>query len=214
MADPSAVIEDNAVDAESVTSQGDGIGGPQFATEEAVDPVTAAEDGEGGGLPQLDIGTYPSQIFWLLVMFAALYVAFSKSILPAISGVVEGRENLIKGNLNEAERLRQEALSVRDAYESNLEAAKVRATQAVQDVELGAKKQAAEQLESFRRRAAEESGAAETRVIAAKERAMGDMASVAAEVASLAAEKITGINMDVQKAKAIVDSITGKAEAA
>jgi hypothetical protein len=43
---------------------------------------------------------------------------------------------------------------------------------------------------------------------------MGEMTAVAAEVASLAAEKITGVSADVQKAKAIVDSIAGKAKAA
>src|SRR4051812_35137498 len=44
-------------------------GGPGVAgVEQGVD---AAE--HGGGLPQLDAKTYPSQIFWLIIAFLTLY---------------------------------------------------------------------------------------------------------------------------------------------
>src|SRR5688572_18942438 len=70
---------------ESATSTQDPAG-PAAATNEADAPHEAAEDHGGGGLPQLRLDTYPSQIFWLLVTFAALYVAFSKMVLPNIGG--------------------------------------------------------------------------------------------------------------------------------
>lgn len=173
-----------------------------------------AEHGGGGGLPQLNIGTYPSQVFWLLVMFAVLYTAFSKSLLPAIGAVVQGRENHIKGNLDAAQALRDQAQAIQAAYEKNIDAAKAGAVSAVQDVENAAKKKAGDQLESFRKKSESEIQSAEERVLLVKDKAMGDMSHVAAEVASIAAEKITGINTDVQKAKAIVNSIAEKAKAA
>lgn len=170
--------------------------------------------GEKGGLPQLNIATYPSQIFWLAVMFVVLYTAFSKGVLPTIASVVDGRDALIKSNLASAQDLKNEAEAIREAYEKNLETARAQAVAAVQDVEAAAKKRAGEQTESFRRRTEAEIAGAEDRVGAAKQKAMGDMTHVAAEVASLAAEKITGIGTDVQNARAIVDSIAGKAKAA
>jgi len=186
---------------------------PAAGAEEGADNHAAAEQGEGG-LPQLNIATYPSQIFWLLVMFTVLYVAFSKSVLPAIGAVVHGRENLIKGNLDEAQRLKEQAENIQIAYEKNLDAAKAQAVQAVQDVEAASKKKATDQVDAFRRKSEGEIKSAETRVLAVKDKAMGEMTHVAAEVASIAAEKITGISGDLQKAKAIVDSIAGKAKAA
>jgi F-type H+-transporting ATPase subunit b len=188
--------------------------GPAAATPDADAPHEAAADHGEGGLPQLNIATYPSQIFWLLVMFAVLYTAFSKAILPTIGAVVHGREDMIKGNLDAAQRLRDEAQAIQAAYEKNLEAAKAQAVQAVQDVEAAAKKKAADQVESFRIRADGEMKSAESRVLGARDKAMGEMSHVAAEVASIAAEKITGIGTDMQKARAIVDSIAGKAKAA
>jgi F-type H+-transporting ATPase subunit b len=188
--------------------------GPAAATDEAAAPHEAAAEHGEGGLPQLNIATYPGQIFWLLVMFTVLYLAFSKSVLPAIGAVVHGRENLIKGNLDEAQRLKDQAQAIQTAYEKSLETAKFNAIQAVQNVELAAKKKASDQIDAFRRKSEGEIKSAEDRVLIVKDKAMGDMSHVAAEVASIAAEKITGVGGDLQKAKAIVDSIASKAKAA
>lgn len=188
--------------------------GPGFDTAEAENPVEAAEDHGGGGLPQLNVATYPSQIFWLLLMFAVLYTVFAKSTLPSIASVVEGRDNLIKGNLDAAEQLRKEAETTREAYEKMLEQARAQAVMAVQDVEAAAKKKAADQSDAFRARSEKEINAAEQRVENARDRAMNDMTAVAADVASVAAEKITGTTTDRQKAQAIVETIAGKAKAA
>jgi F-type H+-transporting ATPase subunit b len=183
--------------------------------ENAPESAHAAEAGhDKGGLPQLNIATYPSQVFWLLVMFAVLYMTFSKSILPTIGGVVDAREAMIKSNLDGAQSLKEQVVSIQAAYEKHLEIAKSNASKAVTDVELSAKKKAADQVDMFRKKADEEILAAETRVLSAKSKAMGDMTSVAAEVASVAAEKITGINTDRQNAQAIVENIASKAKAA
>ena len=188
--------------------------GPAAATPEAQDPVHAAETHGEGGLPQLNIATYPSQIFWLLVMFAVLYLAFSKSVLPKIGGVVNARDSLIKGNLDAAQSMRDQAEAIRTAYEQNLDRARADAIKAVQDVELAAKKKAADQVETFRKRAETDIKSAEDRVLAARDSAMGQMKGVAAEVASIAAEKITGVAADRTHANEIVESLAGKARAA
>lgn len=178
---------------------------------EAQDPHAEKKE---GGLPQLNIATYPSQIFWLLVMFSVLYVAFSKSILPSIGSVVEARDLMIKGNIDEAEVLKNKAQNIQSEYEKSLDKAKADAAKAVHDVELAAKKKLADQIDAFRKRAEGDVAVAENNVLAAKTKAMGDMTSVVTEVASLAAEKITGTSTDRQNAQNIVESIAGKAKAA
>lgn len=207
--------------ADSKASANEAVYGGQEAlspvlTEDVAHPETHAkeEHGEGGGLPQLNIATYPSQVFWLLVTFAVLYVSFSKSILPTIGSVVNARESLIKGDLEDAQSLKDQAAAIQQAYEKNLELAKAQASKAVMDVEMAAKKKAAEQIDAFRKNAEADVEAAEARVMGAKAKAIGQMTSVAAEVASIAAEKITGINTDRQNAHAIVENIASKAKAA
>lgn len=175
-----------------------------------------AEGGEHskGGLPQLDFATYAPQIFWMAIIFFILYMVMSKKALPDIGNIVEGRRDLIDTNLKSAESFRAEAETIRASYEKNIESARASALKAVQDVELAAKKKAAEQSDAFRKKADESIKGAEERVLVQKDKAMGEMKNVAAEVASVAAEKITGVGTDMQNAKAIVDSIAGKAKAA
>ncbi|HEU4838003.1 MAG TPA: hypothetical protein VFS88_01165 [Micavibrio sp.] len=211
-ADPKAAAEDMPVAAheeETTSSENDAI-----EAGDAEHHAAPAEEHAQGGLPQLNVGTYPSQIFWIMVTFVILYTAFSKSVLPAIGSVVHGRENMIKGNLDAAQNLRDQAQDIQAAYEKSLDNAKAKAIQAVQDVENAAKKKANDHIDAFRKRSEGEIKSAEDRVLVVKGKAMGEMSHVAAEVASFAAEKITGVNTDVQKAKAIVDTIANKAKAA
>lgn len=183
---------------------------------QAGDEVTSHKDTheEKGGLPQLNIATYPSQIFWLLVMFAVLYTTFSKNILPTIGNVVNARDNMIKANLDEAHSLKEKAIATQSFYEKSLEMARANASKAVLDVENAAKKRASDQIDMFRKKAEGEITVAETRIEAAKNNAIGGMTQVAAEVAGYAAEKITGIGTDPQDAHAIVEGLTCKAKAA
>lgn len=167
-----------------------------------------------GGLPQFDPTWFPSQLFWLAAAFFIMYLFFSKKTLPEISSVIENRRNHIRSDLDMAEKLTADAEAVQTAYENGLQSARDQAHQSVMDVETTMKERGASEYEAFRKRSESEIQAAERRIDAAKNAAMDDMNTIAAEVAAEAVKKIIGTNMDVQKAKAIVESLTGKAKAA
>src|SRR3954466_9819944 len=80
-----------------------------------------------GGLPQMNIETFPGQLFWLLITFGFLLVFLSKSALPRIGGAIETRRQKIVGDLETAEQLRNESAAALQAYESSLAAARNRA---------------------------------------------------------------------------------------
>ncbi len=167
-----------------------------------------------GGLPQFDPTWFPSQIFWLAVAFFVLYLFFSKKTLPEISSVIENRRNHIRSDLDMAEKLTADAEAVQAAYENGLQSARDQAHQAVENVETAMKEKGAAEYEAFRKRSEDEILAAEKRIDAAKHAAMDQMNTIAAQVAAEAVKKIIGANMDVQKAKSIVESLSGKAKAA
>lgn len=56
-------------------------------------------------MPQLDISTYSSQIFWLVVCFATLYFFASNIILPRIRDIQDTRKNAIDSDLSSAKTL-------------------------------------------------------------------------------------------------------------
>lgn len=173
-----------------------------------------AEHASSGGLPQFDPTWFASQVFWLAVAFLFLYIFFAKKTLPEISSVIENRKNHIQADLESAETLTAEAEAVQALYEQGLETARADAGSLTADVEQEMKNKANDRAESFRKRSEQEIKAAEERIAAAQAKAMEDMNTIAAEVASEAVEKITGISTDVQQAKMVVQNLLGKARAA
>lgn len=172
------------------------------------------EQAGGGGLPQFDPTWFASQAFWLLVFFAFLYVFFARKTLPEIGGIIGDRQAKIKSDLDQAEQLSKSAESIRQTYETGLDQARAKAAKVVADVETSMSKKLASQSEQFRARAEKQTRDAEAMISAAKQKALGDMSGIAAEVASEAVKKIIGVGTDVNQAKAIVQSLSDKAKAA
>ena len=68
-------------------------------------------------MPQLEITTYPSQIFWLVVSFLILYLIMSRIIIPRISSVIKNRESEIKNNIHIAEQMYKDTEIINNEYE-------------------------------------------------------------------------------------------------
>src|SRR3954452_18999661 len=58
------------------------------------------------GMPQLNAGTYPSQIFWLVIGFATLYYLMRRKALPRVTEILEARQDPVAGGLRPAGPLR------------------------------------------------------------------------------------------------------------
>ncbi len=173
-----------------------------------------AEHASKGGLPQFDPTWFASQVFWLAVAFAILYVVFAKKTLPDISGVIENRKNHIQSDLETAEKLTSEADLVHDAYHANLEKSQSDASEAIQKVDTEMKAKAAEAFDDYRARSEKEIQAVVERILVAKNQAMGEMNVITAEVASVAVEKIINKKANPSQIQSLIDGISKKAKAA
>ena len=78
----------------------------------------------GPGLPQLDTTTWPSQLFWLVVLFCAGYVIMAKVVTPRIGAVIEERRKTLEGDLEKARLASADAAKTRADYERELESAR------------------------------------------------------------------------------------------
>src|SRR5690606_27212403 len=54
--------------------------------------------------------------FWVLVSFVALFVLFGKRVWSTLMNVIDERTNLIRSQLEEAQRLHEEAASLLKTY--------------------------------------------------------------------------------------------------
>jgi F-type H+-transporting ATPase subunit b len=151
---------------------------------DAATAAAAAEQGSGG-LPQFDIGQWPGQMVWMVIIFAVLLVVFTRVIVPKVGGAMAEREDKIGGDIGAARRLRDEAEAQAKAAALELGQARARA----QKVALDAK--AAATAESSARQAAEEARLAQV-LATARAEAMGQVRAIASETAQAIVQRLTG----------------------
>jgi len=84
-------------------------------------------DAHGRTFPPFQKDTFASQLVSLLVAFVALYLIVSRIALPRVGSVLDQRQNVIDGDLADAQKLKDDSDSALKAYESELAAARSRA---------------------------------------------------------------------------------------
>ncbi len=144
-------------------------------------------------MPQLDTGTYASQLFWLLVTFGLLYFVLSKLLLPRIAEVLENRQSHIDHDLERATSVQEEAQGVKQTYESELAQARNKAQQEIAAMKERAAQSAATQQEKVDAKLATDLAAAERRIAEARRDAMTNVAEIATQLAGSAVERLAGI---------------------
>ena len=82
-------------------------------------------------LPQLDLSTYSSQIFWLLLCFCLLWFLVSVFVTPKIADVVEQRKRKINEYIKKADNLNSQAKLALDNYNETLAQAEKKAEQEI-----------------------------------------------------------------------------------
>ena len=95
--------------------------------------MTEAPAEHSGGFPPFDQTTFPSQIFWLVVTFAFLFVVLWRMAGPRIQGAIALRRDAINKDLDEAARQRDEAEAAGAAYQTALSNARSRARELAEE---------------------------------------------------------------------------------
>lgn len=201
------VVQDDT----GVTLVPEGSGDTGHGADHAVGHAADAAHQASSGLPQMDPTWFPSQIFWLAVTFLCLYAIFAKRILPALSTTIDNRREHVQNDLDAAEKLKEEAQHVHEAYEEILEEARKKSSESFAKADEKIKAETQKKLDDFRDRSLKEIQDAEARISEAKVAAKDDMHTVSAEIAQKAAEKIVGVSTDLKQAKEVITNISRKA---
>ncbi|MFH1157678.1 MAG: ATPase [Pseudomonadota bacterium] len=161
----------------------------------------------GTGFPQLDPSSYPSQLFWLAVAFAALYALLSKIALPRVSEVLEMRRSQKNGDLARAGQLSEEAEQIRVAYEKSLAMARRAAADALASSGRALGGKISEEQARFAKNSRKRLAAAEHAIAEAKTAALHSLLDISSEIAAEMAYKIAAVRFsdaDARKAVAAV----------
>ena len=144
------------------------------------------------GLPQFDLGQWPGEMIWMLIIFGILLILFSTVFAPRIGGTIAAREDKIGGDIGQARRLRDEAEAQSKAAAEELAQARARAQKLAADAKAAAAAEAARRQADEDARLGQLLADAETRINAARAEAMGQAPAIAAEAAAAIVEKLTG----------------------
>ena len=172
----------------------------------------AAGDTEPG-LPQLKVETWPSQLFWLVVIFGVGYVFMARVVTPRIGSVLEERRSRLDDDLTRAREASTEAAQTRADYEASLEAARNEAAEFARNAAAEAATKAEKAEAKAAKKMATKIAAAETKLAAARSEAEGNIVTVAAEAAMDTAQQLAGVKATKAQAEKAVKA-AAKANAA
>jgi F-type H+-transporting ATPase subunit b len=155
-------------------------------------------------MPQLDFSTWVPQLFWLAITFFVLFLLMKGVALPQVNAALEARRNRLDDDLARAAQLKSEAEAIIAAYEAALAQARAQAQATIRETTERLDAAAAERQRTLAAALAERTAAAERDIVAAKERALAQINTVAAEVAGSLAAKLTGAEPDPRRVAAAV----------
>jgi F-type H+-transporting ATPase subunit b len=160
-------------------------------------------------MPQLDYHTFVPQLVWLAISFAVLYILMAALALPMVRGAIEGRRRHLDDDLGRASAAKAEAEAALAAYQKTLADARAAAQDTLRQTGEKLAAEAAERQRELAATLAAQIEAAEARIAAAKEQALGEIRTVAADVGSAVVEKLTGAVPDSETMTGAVDRAVG-----
>ncbi len=163
---------------------------------------------EKPGMPQLDMTTYGTQLFWLVVTFVILLILLWSFALPRIGRVLDQRQRQITDDLEQAEKLKQESEDAIKAYEASLSEARSKAHQLLTETQSELDEQAAQQRNMLDTQLEEKQTQAETQIREAREQALDSVREVAIEAARAATHRLIGVEPTRDAANSAINGKT------
>jgi len=142
--------------------------------------------------PPFNSDTFASQLFWLVITFAILFVMMSKVALPRIGAIIDSRQKRIADDMADAGKLKAESDAALAAYEKALADARARAqaianeTRDKQTAEANATRKSLEDALNIKLAEAEKT------IAATKLAAMSNVRGIAADAAKAIVERLIG----------------------
>lgn len=150
-------------------------------------------------MPQLDVATFPSQLFWLVVCFVVLYGILSFVAIPKIKRVLENREDIREKKINQAGAYREEAERLLADYEKMLAQTRANTHQQYQAIVHDINLEVAERKRELFARIQERLHVAEQDLYRVRIAIADDMHFVAQEIAAEILHKLTGHTYSVDQ---------------
>ena len=162
------------------------------------------------GMPQLDPTYWASQAFWLILVFAILYISISKFYLPKIKNNLDNRENKIKEDLENANKFKEQSEAKAKEYDIILENAKKEISKIHFDSKNILDKDIQLKKEVMEKEIEKEIFKAQKEISELKKNSISSIQRISGSIVSNIIENITGEKLNESSIKATVEDISKK----
>jgi len=157
--------------------------------------ITFGAEKANEGMPQLDVATYPSLIFWLIVTFSFTFFVLKYYVTPKMSEILNDRKEKIDSDLFEAKQSREEAENSKTDQEKSILDAKEKAIIIVRDAVEKSKSQLLISESKAKEKLSKNLEDAEQNILNAKKDSLNIVNEVASDIAVIISNKISGIKI-------------------
>ena len=154
--------------------------------------TTAAHGGTETVFPPFDPTHWPSQLFWLVVLFGILYLLMSRIALPRVGQILEDRAERIAADLNAARAAQAQAATAQQAHDKTVADARAVAQATAREAHDAVTAEADAKRHALEADLAAKLAAADAQIAAGKTAAMANVQSIAADAAAAIVQQLTG----------------------
>ena len=157
-------------------------------------------------MPQIaQIGEiYASQLFWLTIVFGAIFLVVGLGMVPKIQGTVDARDGQIAADLQEAATARETADRLEEQYRAAMDKSRADAMRLAAEAKADAARATEARVGEADRAMTVRLDEASARIAQARSSAQVEIQAVAAEAAAAMVQRVTGMTVDPALAQAAV----------
>ena len=163
--------------------------------------------GSETGMPQLNPEFWAAQIFWLILTFSSLYLIIWKVFLPKITLSIENRKSRVVNDLDEAQKLKENAEKKLNEYNKIIEESKKEAKKIIEDNKKKLDRDIKNKKYKFNDEIEKELMAAEKEIKDLKKSSISNINNIAAETSAEIIKQIINIEVNKSSISAIVDDV-------
>ena len=162
------------------------------------------------GMPQLDPKYWASQAFWLILVFSILYLSIAKFYLPKIKKNLDNRENKIKEDLDEANKMKSLSEKKLKEYNIILENSKKEVTKILLEAKNTLDKSIQTKKETIEKDIENQLTKAQKEILELKTSSINSINTISQEISSNIIEKMSGDKLNESSVKAVVEESSKK----
>jgi len=166
--------------------------------------------GSEAGMPQLNPEFWTAQIFWLILIFSSLYLIIWKIFLPRITYSIENRKSKVVNDLDESQKLKDNAEKKLKEYNEIIEKSKKEAKKIIYDSKKKLVRDIEGKKQKFSDEIEKEIEATEKEIKNLKKNSTSNVANIAADTSAEIIRQIISTEVNRSNVSAVVNEITKK----